>query len=220
MRGTILRTAAIATLVLAAIPSPAGAQKAVGLALEVVGPVRPALSAFTEIRDGTVLGLASNGRLTFAHYTSCRVVTVVGGEVTIGRLWYDVAGGSIESEARGTCVTEIRARAAGGRASGLVLRAGPRSVAYPTRPAFVLVGRRAGDITSLVVTRDGRTLADIRLYGRRFKWPDDLAPLADGGDYRLVLRTRNRKDAFVVEFFASKTKDTTDPAALALLRVD
>ena len=140
--------------------------------------------------------------------------------MTIGRLWYDVAGGKIESEARGTCVTEIRALAKGGRASGLVLRAGPRGVAYPTRPGFVLVGRRAGDITNLVVTRDGRMVADIRLDGRRFKWPDELAPLADRGDYRLVLRTGDRKDAFVVEFVASKTKDTTGPAALALLRVD
>ena len=50
MRATMLRTAAIAKLVVAAIPSPAGAQKAVGLALEVVGPVRPTLLAFTEIR--------------------------------------------------------------------------------------------------------------------------------------------------------------------------
>ncbi len=220
MRRVILRTAAIAILVLAAVPSPAGAQKAVGLALEVVGPVRPALSAFTEIGDGTVLGLAANGRLTFAHYNSCRVVTVVGGEVTIGRLWYDVAGGRIESEARGACVTEIRALVKGGRASGLVLRAGPRGIAYPTRPAFVLVGRRAGDITNLVVTRDGRTVADIRIDGRRFKWPDDLAPLEDRGDYRLLLFTGDRKGAFVVEFVASKTKDTTGPAALALLRVD
>lgn len=220
MRGTILRAAATAILVLAAVPLPAGAQKAVGLALEVVGPVRPALSAFTEIRDGTVLGLASNGRLTFAHYNSCRVVTIVGGEVTIGRLWYDVVGGSIESEARGACVTEVRARTEGGRASGLVLRAGPRGIAYPTRPSFVLVGRRADDITNLVVTRDGETVADIRLDGRRFEWPDDLAPLADRGAYRLVLRTRDRKDAFVVEFVASLAKDTTGPAPLALLRVD
>ncbi len=220
MRATFLRTAAIAILVLAATPSPAGAQKAVGLALEVIGTVRPALSAFTEIRDGTVLGLAANGRLTFAHYNSCRVVTVVGGEVTIGRLWYDVAGGSIESEARGTCVTEIRALAEGGRSSGLVLRAGPRGIAYPTRPSFVLVGRRAGDITNLVLIRNGETVADIRLQGPRFKWPVELAPLADRGEYRLVLRTGDRKDAFVVEFVASKTKDTTGLPALALLRVD
>ena len=63
MRATFLWTTAIAILVLAAIPSPAGAQKAVGLALQVVGPVRPALSAFTEIRDGTGKVIAKHGML-------------------------------------------------------------------------------------------------------------------------------------------------------------
>jgi len=220
MRGTILRTAASAMLLVAAIASPAKAQKAVGLALEVVGRVAPAVTAFTEIRDGTVLALAPGSRLSFAHYNSCRVVTVIGGEVTIGRLWYDVAGGSIESEARSDCVTEVRARTEGGRASGLVLRAGPGGVVYPTRPSFVLVGRRAADIGNLVVTRNGETVADVRLQGRRFEWPDDLAPLVDRGDYRLVLRTRDQKDAFAVAFVASKTRDTSGPAPLTLLRVD
>ncbi|MFQ5953995.1 MAG: hypothetical protein ACE5JZ_02915 [Kiloniellales bacterium] len=220
MFGTLLRTAAAVILVAAVTMPQARAQKPAGLALEVVGEVSPPLAPFTEITDGTVLALGTGGRLTFAHYNTCREVTVAGGELAIGRLWYDVAGGRIEREAQQDCPKEIRAQRSGGQAGGLVLRAGPSGRELPTRPYFVLVGRRAGDITGVIVTRGGKTVADLPLDGRRFSWPDHLPALKHRGDYRLVLRGRDGSDAFSLDFIASKTKDTDRPRPLTLLRVD
>ncbi len=220
MFGTILRTATAAILAMAATMPQAGAQKPAGLALEVVGEVSPPLMPFTEIADGTVLVLGTGGRLTFVHYNSCREVTVSGGRLTIGRLWYEVTGGRIEREARQACPNQIRVRASGGQAGGLVLRAGPSLREFPTRPYFVLVGRRAGDIARVTVTGGGETVADLALEGRRFQWPDQLPALRHRAAYRLVLRDRDGAEAFALDFVASTTKDTEPPRPLALLRVD
>ena len=59
--------------------------EAAGMVLKVAGETTPELATRAEIPAHTPIRLGSEGKLTFLHYSKCKVVTVVGGTLELIR---------------------------------------------------------------------------------------------------------------------------------------
>lgn len=166
-------------------PSPTG----VALVLEADGPVTPALRPYREVPSGTTVSLASDGRLVFLYYASCRTLTVVGGTVTFTSGPAPILKGAATlADVRGQCPKKFKAT---GAEAAVVMRGGPdTAVALSTTPDFVLVGNRSDDFGSLRIRQAGREVFARPLPGPRFRWPSDAPALAPGA-YALELLPRN-----------------------------
>ncbi len=207
---------AIAWVVLGGV---AHAQTASALVLEKSGASSPRVQPYTEIPVGMTISLSPGARLVFQHYHTCRTVTVVGGEIQFGAEIYTVTGGSREKETRTPCPRMVSLKV-GVESSGIMMR-GLSTLALSTRPAFVLVGRRAGDFSSVRVTKSGTVLLKASLGGRRFKWPTNSKPLAEGTGYELVLIPKTSGHEPVTKKFRVVVPEAARAAkGLLLIRVD
>ncbi len=163
----------------------AHAQRPSALVLEKSGESVPEVQPYTEIPIGMTISLSPGARLVFQHYYTCRTVTLVGGKIRFGVVSYTITGDSKEEQKRTPCPRTVRLRV-GGEAGGVMMR-GDGAQILSTKPAFVLVGRRAGDFSWVRVSKGSTVLLEAPLDGRRFKWPNDSAALAAGTRYELVL---------------------------------
>jgi hypothetical protein len=179
--------------------------RGVALVLEATGAATPPLQAFSEIPAGTVVSLSREARLTFVHYRTCRVVSMVGGEVQFGTEVYRLAGGTVEREEPRPCPRRIRA---GGQPGGVLLRSGSPIPALSPRPTFVLVGARADDFGVVRILRAGHVVLERPLEGRRFEWPSDAPPLPPGADCELTLVPRTSGSAPVSARFRATPAET------------
>jgi len=161
------------------------AQTASALVLARSGISTPEIRPYTEIPVGTTISLSPGARLVFQHYRTCRTVTVVGGKVRFGNEIYTITGGTKERETKTPCPRTVTLKV-GGESGGILMR-GPGLVTLPSQPAFVLVGRRACDFSSVRVSKGGTVLLEASLVSRSFKWPTDAEPLDTGTGYELAL---------------------------------
>src|SRR5207237_4398783 len=124
-----------------------------GLVLNTSGTSTAAAKPLTEIAGGTTLTLSGGARLVFAHYQTCKTVTVVGGTVTVTAGSYITRGGK-QSDAAMPCPKKVNVRG-GGELGGVVYRSisANRGLTLQTEAAFVLVGQRAADFLTARLTR-------------------------------------------------------------------
>lgn len=162
---------------------------AAALVLDVRGAPAPAVKPFGEIVAGTTLRLPGDTRLVFAHYRTCRTVTVVGGTVTIEAETYTAPGAASLGETRTPCPRPVTLMRSGEVAVGGVLtRSVGTGLTLSPEPSLVLAGPRAGDFTAARITRDEHAVATVALeHGRRLTWPAGTPPLAEGATYELTL---------------------------------
>jgi len=214
-RGGNITRAVIAALLLAGLSASVGPDRmaaaqgnAVALVLEVDGGSTPTVQPYTEVPAGTTIELAPGAKLVLLHYRTCRALGVTGGKVTVGEEGLVATGGSRTLDARRQCPRTVRLRT-GGEAAGTVLRSAPVAAAtLPARPAFVVVGARAGEYGAVRILRAGQIVREAPLDAPRFQWPADAAPLVAGTQYELRLIPKGAASAPVALRFVA-----TDPAA-------
>jgi len=171
--------------------SRAQAQTPSALILEKSGATVPEIQPYSEIPVGTKISLSGGAKLVFLHYYTCQTVAVMGGTITFGVEKYTITGGKKESEMRTPCPRPLALKA-GGEVAGVMLRSAFTNVMvkFSERPAFVLVGKRADDFSSLRVTQEDKTVLEAPLEGRHFRWPKDVPPLAAASGYEMVLNPK------------------------------
>jgi hypothetical protein len=182
---------------------PACAQGPVGLLLETSGTIAPAVKPYTELPSGTTLTLSGGARVVFAHYQTCKTVTVVGGTVTVTAASYATRDGK-QTDVLMPCPKKVNVRG-GGELGGVVYRsAAPRAgLTLHTEPAFVLVGQRASDFVTARITRDDATVAEGPIRDRVFRWPVGTAPLAPSTAFELTLVPKGAGERVVTTRFAT-----------------
>jgi hypothetical protein len=181
----------------------ASAQGPAGLVLETSGTVTPAAKPFTEIAGGTTLTLSGGARLVFAHYHTCKTVTVVGGSVTVTAASYVTRDGK-QSDAAMPCPKKVNVRGVG-ELGGVVYRSisANRGLTLQTEAAFVLVGQRAADFPTARITRDDAQVAEGPIRDRVFRWPAGATPLAPDTAFELTLVPARAGDRAVTTRFST-----------------
>ncbi len=198
------------------------AQTASALVLEKSGASAPEVQPYSEIPVGTAVSLSSGTRLMFLHYYTCQTVTVVGGKITFGAETYTITGGKKESERRSPCPPTVALKA-GGEMGGIMVRSLQigSSLKFSSRPAFVLVGKRANEFTSVRVSKEDKKLLEAPLEGRHFRWPKDAAPLSANTYYRMVLiPTVPGSPPVKTRFFVTAPAEAPAGEAMVLIRVE
>jgi hypothetical protein len=188
--GSVVMRLAVAGVVLALMAivgdgAHAQAPPPAALVLEVTGSPSPAVAPYTELSAGSRLSLPGQARIVFLHYQACRTVTATGGTLAVMSTGWRATGGDVK-EAAAPCPRKVTVRG-GGEVGGVVFRSLSPPLKLATRPAFVLVGRRAGGYAAARILRDGRELGEGPVDDHRFGWPAGLAPLAADGSYELLL---------------------------------
>ena len=199
------------------------AQAAAALVLEVHGTIQPGVAPYQEVAAETQFTLADDARLVFLHYSTCRMVTVVGGSITLNTETYTMIGGAKKVERRVDCPRQVVLQAEGSSA-GILIRGAPMVpvLRLSTQPTFVLVGRRADDFAAVqVTTQDGVIVLKAPLQGRRFRWPTGVAPLSANTAYKLTLLPALEKAAaLTASFVATAPAVSRRDSALLLVRVE
>lgn len=213
---TILIPVAVALVIVGGV---ANAQTASGLVLKKIGVSTPEVKPYHEIPVGMTISLFPGTRLTFQHYHTCRTVTVVGGEVQFGSEIYTITGGSREKYTRTPCPRTMILKV--GATSGGIMMRGFSTLALSTRPSFVLVGRRAGEFSSVRVSKSNTVLLRASVEGRRIKWPVDAEPLSADTEYELTLIPTTASHKPVTKKFRVMAPEAARAArGLLLIRVD
>jgi hypothetical protein len=181
---------------------PACAQAPVGLLLETSGTITPAVKPYTELPSGTTLTLSGGARVVFAHYQTCKTVTVVGGTVTVTAASFATRDGK-QTDVLMPCPKKVNVRG-GGELGGVVYRSPTRAgLTLQTEPAFVLAGQRASDFVTARITRDDATVAEGPIRDRVFRWPAGTTPLAPSTAFELTLVPKGAGERVVTTRFAT-----------------
>jgi hypothetical protein len=76
---------------------------AAAIVTEVSGTTTPPLAVHQEVAPGTSIALRPGAHLSLLHYTSCSIVTLNGGKVTVTADGVDASPGNVESSTPGPC---------------------------------------------------------------------------------------------------------------------
>ncbi|MBF0095551.1 MAG: hypothetical protein HQL34_13530, partial [Alphaproteobacteria bacterium] len=166
----------------------AAESSAVGLVLRAGGAVTPAVSAYSEVADGTRLTLGPGAQLTLLHYESCRQMTLADGQVTVSRKEVTLSNGArIDKEIPNKCPPELRVKptgvAGGVRMRALDLGAPP---VLPAVPDCLLVGPHADRFTGARISGGGAQVS-LAVAKNRLSWPKKQPPLKEGVSYTITL---------------------------------
>jgi hypothetical protein len=194
-----MRYVALSLLVLTAwlSPSRASAAEPAGIVIAVSGDTDPPLSAMAEIPDGVQINLKGEARLTFLHYSLCKIAVVAGGTVTLSRSNF-VSDGRIESEKDEACprvFSMSEASDANRSTGGAVIRGALTPPHWSTSAEFIFTGPKASTITAAVIIPSdspGQPPIQLQIAGGRGRQPAGAAPLKPGGHYTLRVTTRDR----------------------------
>jgi hypothetical protein len=214
-----MRPAVLLLLVLLALlwatPS-ARAETAAGIVMEISGETSPPLSEMAEIPADTLVQLQPNTKLTFLHYARCKLVTVIGGTVTLTRTDYK-EDGKVLSEADGPCpqVYALPDSSQGRSTAGIISRGLPTPLRWPVNPEIIFAGARANTVTAAAILTDEQPNQPLQLVltGARAKAPQGAPSLQPGGHYTLRITMRDRPNPVDTPFIA------TTPGAVGTLVV-
>jgi hypothetical protein len=215
-----LKTAALAgwCALSLSIPS-AAAEPPAGIVMAVIGTTDPILSPMTEIPTDTPIRLGGGGKLTFLDYARCKLVTVVGGTLTLSRTAYKTDG-RIESEADGPCPHVYSLNEPGGTTGGLVMRGGLGAPRWEVNSEFLVTGARAGKLLAAAVYAEDRPDAPVMTFdirAGRLVAPSGASPLSPNTRYVLRLTTRDEPKPAEVTFIGTMP---SGPRPVVVLRLD
>jgi hypothetical protein len=207
--------------VAAAMSSPTqAAEPPPGLVMATSGPSNPPMAAMLEIPADTPIHLGSSSKLTFLHYLRCKVVTVVGGSVTLSSADYKTDG-HLESEVDGPCprVYESQDPTNSGT-GGLVMRGIHPPPHWPANLQIVLTGSRADSVESATIfgaNQPPKPVMTLKLGGHRADAPPNVPGLTPEARYVLQVGLKDRPDLLTIPFVAAPG----GPAGpLVVLRLD
>jgi hypothetical protein len=186
----------------------ASAEEPVGIVIAVSGDTDPPLSAMAEISGGIQISLKGDARLTFLHYSLCKIAVVAGGSVTLSRANF-VSDGRIESEKDEACprVFSMSDTSDANRSTGgAIIRGALTPPHWSTSAEFIFTGPKAVTITAAVIVSDdspGQRPVQLQIAGGRGRQPVGTAPLKPGGHYTLRVTTRDRSTPTEMAFIAA-----------------
>ncbi|HET7410983.1 MAG TPA: hypothetical protein VFJ13_12365 [Paracoccaceae bacterium] len=182
------------------------------LILDVSGTIEPEIGLYEEVGDGTVLKLGPDASLTISHYGACEEVALTGGTVTVGAGKLAIDGGEILSRTDVQCPGQIVMAAADLINMAVTLRSVERARLMAPRPEFVLAGKWGRQFDKLdIYDREGH-IAMLPVSGGHAGWPAELAPLAIGGTYVVVLNGPGAKQ------HAARIEVSGDPLGMTVLK--
>ena len=202
--------------------APARAEPPPGIVMAIAGETDPPLSAMAEIPANTLIVLQPRTKLTFLHYSRCKLVTVTGGTLTLTRADYK-EDGRVESEADGPCphVYALPDTGAEGRSTGgMVARGLDMPPRWPVSPDIVFTGSRARAVAAAAIFAEGQLAQPalkLNVVNTRGRPGQGDAPLQPGGHYVLRLTMANQRDPVDVPFIAVTP---ASPGSFVVLRVD
>lgn len=184
-----------------------------GMVIKVTGATTPDLPLRAEIPANTVIRLGQEVELTFLHYGKCKLVTVVGGTLELGKRGF-TTDGKVESEAAGPCPRVYQLQ---GSAGGWVSRDLPSRL--PVDAEVIFAGKRADRVIEAAVYTQDRSdhpLFRLDLANRRATEPTAGTLRADQS-YVLRVRMSDQPNPIEHSFVA------VAPAAhnsIVVLRID
>jgi hypothetical protein len=190
--------------------------------MEISGETNPPLSGMAEIPANIPVQLKSNTRLTFLHYARCKLVTVIGGTLTLTSADYK-EDGKIEGETDGPCprVYSLPDDNGEGRGTGgAIFRGSAIAPRWPASLDIVFTGTRAHSVAAAAILADGDSgppPVQLSLTGPRATPPQGTPPLRPDGRYILRLAMRDRRGPIDMPFVATAAGEA---GALVVLRVD
>jgi hypothetical protein len=202
-------------------PSLAAAEEPAGIVMAISGETDPPLTAMAEISDGSRISLKGDARLTFLHYSLCKIAVVTGGTVTLSRANF-VSDGRIESEKDEPCprVYSMLDMSETNRSTGgALIRGGAMTPPHWSASAeFIFTGAKANLITAAVIISDDSPAQPMQLQivDGRGRQPAGAAPLKPDGHYTLRISTRDRSTPTVMPFISAAPSAS---GALVVLRL-
>jgi hypothetical protein len=202
-----------------AVVQPACADRGAGMVLKLSGQTEPPLAPFTELPLGKPFKLDTNTMISVVHYDSCRVVTIVGGEITLTTLGVDSQGGIIKDSQVRTCPKEhlMTQGAAAATSGGMLMRSTDDSLELTTKPNVVFTGALSGDVQEADILRDDRVVAKLKPSDHGITWPSSQAPLAMGTDYTLRLQVAGAPKPITQDF---STVPDSEVDGITIVRVE
>ncbi len=189
----------------------------VALVMSVTGSVSPETAPYTELAPETRLDLGADGKLTFVHYPSCRLVTVSGGKLNFTAEEVQLDGGAIENEKPQKCPKQLKMKIAG-VAGGVRLRSIPTAF-LAEKPVCSLVGAANRTFVAARVIDGDEPVAEVPLSGPVLRWPADAPALTANKLYRLELMPKvTGTRGMAIDFAVSK--DAPSGETECLLRVE
>jgi hypothetical protein len=177
----------------------------VGLVMALSGNTSPPIAVMAEISPGTPLRLGLGTQLTFLHYGRCKLVTVSGGTLSLGRTEFQTDG-EIVAEKDGPCPRIHPLSEAGAVAGGILMRGGGALPRLPLDHEIVVVGRGINVINAGVIYAEDKfdaPLVRLQVSGHSLRFPASSERLTPNGRYVLRLAPEGRTQAIDIPFIAT-----------------
>jgi hypothetical protein len=189
-----------------------------GVVMGLSGSASPPLAAMSEIPAGAPIKLAPDAELTLLHYQRCKLVTVVGGTLTVTRSEYNTDG-KILAEKDGPCprVHQL-AGGAPATAGGLVMRGVGSEPRWPLDREMLFAGPGSGELRAATIYAEGRTdapLVRLDVSGHQARFPANSPPLMANQRYVMRLSMAGRAQPLDIPFIGTAPDG---PSLLVVLR--
>ncbi|MEM7189471.1 MAG: hypothetical protein AAF439_07655 [Pseudomonadota bacterium] len=160
------------------------------LILDITGEIEPAVEAFDELPAGQTLTLSPGAEISMTFYPTCEDVSIRGGIISITENSMTIDGdGEVTAYAKGECPGNVKLAASDLINAAIITRSNDTRPAISLRPTIAVIGRDISRFKSVAVySLDNQLVQEVPLEGRKAKWPLDVAPLTDGGEYLLVVK--------------------------------
>lgn len=216
-----LRTVLLGLVALSLGPASAiAAGVPAGMVMAVTGPTEPNITAMSELPAQTPVALGPGVSMTFILYSTCKLVTVTGGTLTLSGNAFATSGQVVSQED-----TECPGRfdlsepaVGAGEVAGVVRFRGvtPAQTKKPPlkmtpNAQIVFSGPRADQVSSAVLYPAGASQPTIRytLYFRRAIAPGGAPPVSPGAPYTLRLTLAGAKEPLDVPIVGSPVGGAT-----------
>ena len=198
-------------LVFDSITAPVSAQSVIppaAVVLEISGSSTPVVAVREEIATGGQIKLAPEARLTLLHYSSCTVVTIVGGTVSVSDSGVEADAAFVQSRKQGPCPRIHQLSAEGARTSSgaLILRGTSSFLQLSPHLDAILAGTSALGVSSAEVLDSAHNVV-ISVWAVDDTSLRSSEPLAAGKLYVLRLHWKDEAQALDVSFRVSKQTD-------------
>ena len=191
------------------------AEPPVAIVMAVTGSTSPSAPAMTELYTGSPISLGT-ARLTFLHYTTCKLVTVFGGTLTVTRTGFET-NGKIASNKDGPCPRIHQLE--GGTTAGIIMR-GDGATPLPVNSEVIFVGQRAAKVTAASIspdTAEHRPGSDLKIDHNKVRLATGQFSLTLNTRYILSIRVSDRQQPIDFAFIAAAPREAD---SLTLMRVD
>ena len=191
-------------LAVAAKPDIAQAEPPAGLVMGLTGTTTPPLAVMAEIPAGASVEIAPGAQLTFLHYGRCKLITVSGGTLSLGRTEF-ATDGQILSEKDGPCprIHSLAESPAGTVSGGMVMRGGGALPRWPLDLTIIVAGNGSDGLKTAAIYAEDKNdsaLVPLDVAGHTLRFPAGHERLTANGRYVLRLTVADRSEPIELPF--------------------